>query len=74
MKTKLQFKFDDDLDFQLSAIQSVTDVFKGLLRFDTAFSLGDGTVPNLPAEETLSEYWLLGNVQSVQESLRDSNP
>ena len=68
MKTKLQFKFDDDLDFQQAAIQSVTDVFKGLPRFDSAFSLGDGTVPNLPAEEALSEYWLLGNVQSVQVS------
>ena len=67
MKTKLQFKFDDDLDFQRTAIQSVTDVFKGLPRFDSVFSLGDGTVPNLPAEETLSEYWLLGNVQSIQE-------
>ena len=66
MKTKLQFKFDDDLDFQRTAIQSVTDVFKGLPRFDSAFSLGDGTVPNLPAEEALSEYWLLGNVQDVQ--------
>ncbi len=68
MKTKLQFKFNDDLDFQKAGIQSVTDVFKGLPRFDSAFSLGDGTVPNLPAEEALSEYWLLGNVQSVQES------
>jgi len=68
MKSKLELKFDHNLDFQLAAIQSVVDVFQELPRHDSAFTLGDGTVPNLPEGEMLSEYWLLGNVQAVQKS------
>lgn len=67
MKTTLQLKFDHNLDFQLEAIQSVVDVFQGLPRFDSAFTLGDGTVPNLPEGEVLSESWLLDNLLAVQE-------
>ncbi|MBU1683698.1 DEAD/DEAH box helicase family protein [Patescibacteria group bacterium] len=67
MKTKLELKFDHELDFQLDAIQSVVDVFQGLPRHDSPYTLGDGTIANLPADETLSETWLLGNVLAVQE-------
>ena len=48
MRTKLELKFDHNLDFQLEAIQSVVDIFQGLPRHDSAFTLGEGTVPNLP--------------------------
>ncbi|MDX9863278.1 MAG: DEAD/DEAH box helicase family protein [Anaerolineaceae bacterium] len=66
MKPKLELKFDHNLDFQLDAIQAVVDVFRGLPRFDTAFTLGDGTVPNLPEGESLSQTWLLENLLEVQ--------
>lgn len=67
MKTKLELKFDHNLDFQMEAIQSVTDLFQGLPRHDSIFTLGDGTVPNLPEGEALSENWLFGNLLAVQE-------
>ncbi len=68
MKPTLQLKFDHNLDFQLEAIQAVVDLFQGLRRFDSAFALGDGVVPNLPAEEILSESWLLDNLLAVQKN------
>lgn len=67
MRTKLELKFDHNLDFQMEAIQSVVDLFLGLPRHDSAFTLGDGIVPNLPEGEILSESWLLGNLLAVQE-------
>ncbi len=67
MKKRFEFKFDHNLDFQLEAILAVVDLFQGLRRFDSAFTLGDGTVPNLPQYETLSETWLLDNLLAVQE-------
>jgi type III restriction enzyme len=66
-KKRFEFKFDHNLDFQLEAIQATVDVFQGLRRFDSAFTLGDGTVPNLPEGESLSETWLLDNLLAVQE-------
>lgn len=66
-KTQLTLKFDHNLDFQQKAIHAVVDVFEGLPRYDTAFTLGGGTVPNLPESEWLSEHWLLENVIAVQE-------
>jgi len=67
MKKRFEFQFDHNLDFQLEAIQAVVDLFQGLRRFDTAFSLGDGTVPNLPEGKRLGETWLLENLLEVQE-------
>lgn len=63
---KLQLKFNHNLDFQLEAIQAVVDLFQGLPRFDSAFTLGDGTVPNLPVGEILGETWLLDNLLPIQ--------
>jgi type III restriction enzyme len=70
MKKRLELQFDHNLDFQLEAIQAVVDVFTGLPRFDSAFTLGDGAVPNLPAGEMLGETWLLDNVLTVQKRSR----
>ena len=70
MRIKLELKFDHNLDFQMEAIQAVADVFQGLPRHDSAFTLGDGTVPNLPEGEALSESWLLGNLLAVQDRSR----
>ena len=66
MQTKLELKFDHNLDFQLEAIQSVVDVFKGHPRSESGFTLYDGTVPNLPEGITFSEDWLLTNLHEVQ--------
>lgn len=67
MKKRFEFQFDHNLDFQLEAIQAVVNIFQGLRRFDSAFTLGDGTVPNLPEGESLSETWLLDNLLEVQD-------
>jgi restriction endonuclease len=66
-KSRLRLQFDHNLDFQLEANQAVVDVFQGLRRFDSAFTLGDGTVPNLPEGESLRETWLLDNLLAVQD-------
>lgn len=68
MKKTIEFKFDHNLDFQADAIRAVVDVFQGLHRYDSAFMLGDGIVPNLPEGEALSESWLFGNLLAVQEA------
>lgn len=68
MKKTIEFKFDHNLDFQADAIRAVVDVFQGLPRYDSAFMLGDGIVPNLPEGEALSESWLFGNLLAVQEA------
>ena len=44
--SKLKLKFDQNLDFQMDAIQTGVDVFQGVQRYDSSFTLGDGTVPN----------------------------
>lgn len=66
-KLTLQLKFDPNQDFQIEAIQSVVDVFKNFPKEMHGSALWDGTVPNLPSGETLSETWLLDNVNAVQE-------
>ena len=67
MKKRFEFQFDHNLDFQHEAIQAVVDLFQGLPRFDTAFTLGDGTVPNFPEGAKISETLLLDNLIYVQE-------
>jgi type III restriction enzyme len=62
----LQLKFDPNLDFQLEAVQSVVDLFDGLPRRSSEFTLGSETVPNLPIYENLSPDWLFSNILAVQ--------
>ncbi len=64
--TQIQFKFDPNQDYQLEAIQSVVDLFQGLPRHDTAFTLGEDLVPNLPPFEDLHDQWLYNNLAAVQ--------
>lgn len=63
---KLEFKFDPSLDYQLEAIRSVIDVFKGLPDLDMRGAWGSAIVPNLPPYQSLDESWLHGNVLAVQ--------
>ena len=61
----MKFKFDSNLDFQLEAIKSVIDLFKGQKNTTKSFSFiaENGIVPN---ELGISEKKLLGNLNAVQ--------
>jgi len=61
----MKFKFDSNLDFQLEAIKSVVDLFKGQKNTTKSFSFiaENGIVPN---ELGISEKKLLGNLNAVQ--------
>ena len=63
----LKLKFDPHQPHQLTAIQSVVQLFEGFTPYEQGFALGDEIVPNLPPYEAFSESWLLENVQAVQE-------
>jgi len=62
----LRLKFDSNLDFQLEAIQSMVDLFDGLQRRKTEFSLSSEAVPNINAGDSLSPDWLQANLLAVQ--------
>lgn len=68
MQKLLKLKFDDNLDFQLEAINAVVDLFQGLPRYDSAFTLGSGAIPNFPPGERISERLLRENLITVQEN------
>lgn len=68
MTKLLQLKFDDNLDFQLEAINAVVALFQGLPRYDSAFTLGSGTIPNFPSGERISERLLRENLITIQEN------
>jgi len=61
----MKFKFDSNLDFQLEAIKSVIDLFKGQKNTTKSFSFiaENGIVPN---ELNISENKLLSNLNAVQ--------
>jgi len=61
----MKFKFDSNLDFQLEAIKSVIDLFKGQKNTTKTFSFiaENGVVPN---DLDISENKLLGNLNAVQ--------
>lgn len=63
--SKMQFKFDSNLEYQLEAIQAVVDLFQGQqdTSKDFPFIAENGVVPN---ELSLSKQDLLDNVQSIQ--------
>ena len=64
--TKLKLKFDPNQQHQIIAVDSVINLFKGLVPYQTSFQLGDETIPNLPPSNALDKEWLLGNLQEVQ--------
>ncbi len=70
MKKKLTFKFDPNQTHQLAAIENVVQLFEGLPTEERAdYRLEtDEVIPNFPPEETISEEFLLENLQAIQNS------
>jgi len=62
-----EFKFDPNLNYQLEAIQSVVDVFKGLPDLTRESAWGLEIASNLPPDHVLDEQWLHRNVLDIQE-------
>jgi type III restriction enzyme len=67
----MKFKFNENQDFQVKAIQSIVDLFEGLGNYATDWNLKDEIAPNLPSDQDLDEEWLLENLQIVQEKFND---
>ncbi len=68
MATKMQFKLDPNLDFQLEAIQSIVELFNGMERSNAnlASDYGYDITPNLPQDHFFFESDLLENLRAVQ--------
>jgi type III restriction enzyme len=67
MSRTLQFQFDENQAHQLEAISSVVDLFDGMDKIETGFTLGEDIFPNLPEDETLDEDQLRDNLRAIQE-------
>jgi len=66
MVSKLHLKFDPNQEYQLTAINSVVQLFDGLPKYEREFALGGEIVPNLPPDESIYEDFLLENLNAVQ--------
>ena len=70
MKSKLHLKFDPNQKYQLTAIDSVIQLFDGLSKYQNDFALrspdSDEIVPNLPPDESIYEDFLLENLNYIQ--------
>ncbi len=69
MKRKLHLKFDPNQKYQLTAIDSVIQLFDGLSKYQGDFTkdfLSDEIVPNLPPDESIYEDFLLENLNYIQ--------
>jgi type III restriction enzyme len=67
MSKKIKFQFEDNQPHQISAIESVVNLFEGLPRqTDEYVMVGDDTIANIPAYMLLEENWLLSNLNAVQ--------
>ncbi len=62
----MQLKFDPNQGYQLTAINSVVNLFDGLPEAKAAFVLGDEIVPNIPPDQALYDSWLLDNLSAVR--------
>jgi type III restriction enzyme len=74
MPAQLTLKFDANQDFQLHAVEAVTDLFSGYAGRGGRFQLGDEIVPNLPLSEAFDATWLAENLRAVQEGNRLPTP
>lgn len=66
----MKFKFNDNQDFQLKAINNVVELFNGLGDYSiqtNALTNIHSIESNMPEDEDLDEEWLLENLQFVQE-------
>lgn len=76
MSKKLEIQYDSDQQFQLDAISSVVDLFKGVPyqeQVDLPASTMNDVTPNFAPNEILDEFLLLENLQRVQEKNINEN-
>ena len=70
MKSKLHLKFDPNQKYQLTAIDSVIQLFDGLSKYQNDFALrspdSEEIVSNLSPDESIYEDFLLENLQYIQ--------
>jgi type III restriction enzyme len=66
MKNKLYLQFDPNQEYQLTAINSVVQLFDGISRYEKQFDFSDEIVPNLPLNESIYEEFLLENLNIIQ--------
>lgn len=64
----MEFKFDAHQDFQLQAINAITDLFEGQPYIEAGLDLVIGTIPAVSNRLDLDEDTLLANLQRVQEA------
>lgn len=68
----MQFKFDDNLDYQTGAVKSITGLFIDFGDFAEYFEEYDSEIKgNIPEDEELDEEWLLENLQAVQDEFNE---
>jgi len=61
----MQFKFDPDQEFQLEAIQAISDIFEGHPRLEAPLEFKQGN-PSIANQLCLVDEQLLANVQAIQ--------
>lgn len=66
----MEFKFDAHQDYQLQAINAITDLFEGQPFIEAGLDFVLGTIPAVSNRLDLDEETLLANLQKVQEAAR----
>lgn len=67
MSSAIKFQFEDNQRHQISAIESVVNLFEGLPRQSDEYVMaGDDTIANMPPYILLEENWLLSNLNAIQ--------
>ncbi|MBN1119094.1 MAG: DEAD/DEAH box helicase family protein [Bacteroidales bacterium] len=67
MSSTIKFQFEDNQRHQISAIESVVNLFEGLPRQSDEYVMaGDDTIANMPPYMLLEENWLLSNLNTIQ--------
>lgn len=64
----MEFKFDAHQDYQLQAINAITDLFEGQPFIEAGLDFVLGTIPAVSNRLDLDEETLLANLQKVQEA------
>lgn len=67
----MRFKFNENQDFQLKAIESVRKLFEGFGDYSSDWEMTDEINSNIPFDEDLDEEWLLENLQYIQEEFNE---
>jgi len=72
MSKTIKIKFEANQQHQLRAVENAVQLFNGLPRQDTAYTLGDDIIGNLPQDESELELsWLYDNLRTVQAAFNE---